>query len=135
MIPRRNWHQTLFIAAGIYNLLFGILSSVNPQWLFQYSGMELPKYPEIFACLGMVVGLYGILYLNVARIPEQGWLVAAVGLLGKILGPIGWTVLFLRDQWPLSSGILCLTNDLIWWIPFSIYLRDAWPLFYREWGK
>jgi hypothetical protein len=27
---------------------------------------------------------------------------------------------------------LCLTNDLIWWIPFALYLRDAWPSFRRE---
>jgi hypothetical protein len=20
-----------------------------------------------------------------------------------------------------------LTNDLIWWVPFALYLRDAWP--------
>jgi len=28
--------------------------------------------------------------------------------------------------------VLCLTNDLIWWVPFSLYLYDAWPEFIRE---
>jgi hypothetical protein len=42
-------------------------------------------YPEIFACLGMAVGMYGLLYLEVARVPSRGWLMAAVGLIGKIL--------------------------------------------------
>jgi hypothetical protein len=77
----------------------------------------------------MVVGLYGILYLEVARVPERGWLVAAVGLSGKVLGPIGLLVLIVRGLWPPSAIILCLSNDLIWWIPFVLYLRDAWPLF------
>jgi len=36
----------------------------------------------------MVLGLYGILYLDVARRPTQGWLVAAVALTGKTLGPL-----------------------------------------------
>jgi hypothetical protein len=27
--------------------------------------------------------------------------------------------------------VLCLTNDLIWWAPFSLYLYDAWPEFRR----
>ena len=80
----------------------------------------------------MVVGLYGILYLEVARAPERGWLLAAVGLLGKILGPIGLAVLIRNGAWPKSTIILCLTNDLIWWIPFSLYLYDAWPAFVRN---
>jgi len=27
--------------------------------------------------------------------------------------------------------VLCLTNDVIWWIPFALYLRDA-PLPWHE---
>jgi len=71
--------------------------------------------------------LYGLLYLEVARVPERGWLLAAVGLLGKTLGPIGWLTLVLRGRWPASTAVLCVTNDLIWWVPFGIYLYDAWP--------
>jgi hypothetical protein len=80
----------------------------------------------------MVVGLYGIIYFEVARVPERGWLLAAVGLLGKILGPIGLANLIWTDTWPASTVILCVTNDLIWWIPFSLYLYDAWPAFLKN---
>ena len=76
----------------------------------------------------MVVGLYGIIYFEVARVPERGWLLAAVGLAGKILGPIGLAKLVWSGAWPSSTMVLCLTNDLIWWIPFVLYLYDAWPL-------
>ena len=132
MIPRRRFHRTVFVLAGIYNIAWGIYSAVDPQWLFRFAGMPLSPYPEIFACLAMVVGLYGILYLEVARRPERGWLLAAVGLAGKILGPIGLGALILRGAWPPSTIVLCLTNDFIWWIPFGIYLVDAWPRFRRE---
>ena len=88
--------------------------------------------PAIFACLGMVVGLYGIIYLEIARVPERGWLLAAVGLTGKILGPIGLAKLIASGAWPKSTIILCLTNDVIWWIPFALYLYDAWPVRNRE---
>ncbi len=30
---------------------------------------------------------------------------------------------------------LCLTNDFIWWIPFALYLRDAWPAFTGDGGQ
>jgi hypothetical protein len=119
----------VFIAAGLYNIGWGLFSALNPQWLFRFAGMPLANYPEIFACLGMVVGLYGILYLEVARVPERGWLLAAVGLAGKILGPIGLVRLIWTGAWPPATVVLCLTNDFIWWVPFGLYLYDAWPSF------
>src|SRR5262249_482086 len=91
--------------------------------------MPLANHPEIFACVGMIVGLYGVLYLDVARVPERGWLVAAVGLAGKILGPIGMFDLIWRGAWPASAVGICVTNDFIWWIPFALYVGDAWPAF------
>lgn len=127
MMARRKFHRWVFLAAGLYNLGWGVFASVDPQWLFRFADMPLQNYPEIFACLGMVVGLYGILYLEVARMPERGWLLAAVGLLGKVLGPIGCLQLVWSGQWRVATLILCVTNDLMWWIPFGLYLYDAWP--------
>jgi hypothetical protein len=117
----------VFSAAGIYNILWGLWSVSDPQWLFRFTGMPLSNQPAVFACLGMVVGLYGILYLEVARVPERGWLIAAVGLTGKVLGPIGMFDLIYSGAWPASAAIMCVTNDVIWWIPFGLYLHDAWP--------
>ena len=113
-------------------MAWGLYSVYDPQWLFRFSGLPLLNHPAIFACLGMVVGLYGIIYFEIARVPERGWLLAAVGLVGKILGPIGLARLIWIGTWPKSTMVLCLTNDLIWWIPFSIYLYDAWPFRSRQ---
>jgi len=132
MIVRRRLHRATFIAAGLYNLGWGALSVGDPQWLFRFAAMPSLNHPPVFASLGMVVALYGILYFEVARVPERGWLVAAVGLLGKVLGPIGLLGLILTGEWPRATAILFVTNDLIWWIPFGLYLYDAWPYFRRE---
>jgi hypothetical protein len=132
MISHRHWYRILFCVAGVYNMLWGLYAVIDPQWLFRFTGMPLLNHPQIFACLGMVVGLYGIIYLEIARVPERGWLLAAVGLIGKILGPIGLAGLIITGHWPLSSIVLCLTNDLIWWIPFALYLKHAWPFFRQE---
>lgn len=129
-IARRRVHRAVFVAAGAYNLLWGAYSGLDPQWLFRFAGMPPLDQPAVFACLGMVVGVYGFLYLEVARVPERGFAIAAVGLLGKVLGPIGLVGLIASGAWPPASAILCVTNDLVWWIPFALYLRDAWP-FYR----
>jgi len=77
LIPRRRFHRIVFLLAGIYNVGWGIYSSLDPQWLFHFSGMQPLNHPSLFACIGMIVGVYGILYVEVARRPEHGWLLAA----------------------------------------------------------
>lgn len=127
MLVRRRLHQATFVAAGLYNIVWGLYAVLDPQWLFRLSGMDPQNHPQIFMTLGMVVGVYGLLYLEVARRPADGFAIAAVGLLGKLLGPAGWLWLYLSGQWPLASIAIVATNDLIWWVPFAVYLRDAWP--------
>ncbi|GIE30905.1 hypothetical protein Ait01nite_039500 [Actinoplanes italicus] len=126
-LPRRRLHRAVFVAAGVYNIAWGLYAVADPQWLFRVSGMTPQNQPQIFMTLGMVLGLYGLLYLEVARRPEDGFAIAAVGLAGKLLGPIGWLGLYITGEWPLASGVILLTNDLIWWLPFGLYVRDAWP--------
>jgi hypothetical protein len=124
-MKRRRFHRVVFALAGAYNLAWGAYTALDPQWLFRFAGMPPANYPEIFACLGMVVGIYGFLYWDVARAPERGFLIAAVGLLGKVLGPVGLAQLIATGQWPLATLVLCITNDFIWWVPFGLYLWDV----------
>jgi hypothetical protein len=134
-LRRRRWHRGVFLAAGCYNLAWGALSVADPQWLFRLSGMTPLNHPQVFAALGMVVGLYGVLYLEVSRAPERSWLLAAVGFVGKLLGPAGLAYVILARQWPTSTVVLVLTNDVVWWGPFLLYLIDAWPLFLHGTGR
>ncbi len=122
---RRRLHRVTFTAAGVYNLAWGAFTALDPHWFFAFAGLAPPRHPEIMACLGMVIGLYGILYLDVARQPERGRLIAAVGLAGKLLGPIGAAVLVAQGRWPLRAALLNVPNDVIWWIPFALYLLDT----------
>jgi hypothetical protein len=115
------------VAAGIYNLAFGLWAALWPLGFFQLFGMEPPRYPSIWACLGMVVGLYGLLYLHAAWKLETAWPIVAVGLLSKILGPIGMVTSQSAD-WPPRLGFLCVYNDLIWWLPFGLFLIRGTPL-------
>lgn len=127
-MKRTRVHRRVFALAAIYNIAWGSFTALRPNWLFDYAHMPPSNHPEIFACLGMVIGVYGLLYAEVAHDPERGFAIAAVGLLGKILGPLGWVVLFVRGTWPLETYALCLSNDVIRWPAFALYVRDAWPL-------
>ena len=131
-MKRRRFHRIIFLLAGVYNIGWGLFVALNPNWLFRFAGMEPINYPDVFACLGMVVGLYGIVYLEIARKPERGFLLAAVGLIGKILGPVGLLLLIAQGTWKPPTIIMCLTNDFVWWIPFALYLYDSWAFYKRD---
>ena len=119
------WAGRWLVAAGIYNLIWGMLAIAWPHLLFDLTGAQRVNYPEIWQCVGMIVGVYGIGYLIAAGDSRTHWPIVLVGLLGKIFGPIGFLGALLRGTFPPLFGLTILTNDLIWWIPFVMILRDA----------
>jgi hypothetical protein len=50
--------------------------------------------------------------------------IISVGLAGKILGPVGWLIVVNSGEWPLRTFTLIVFNDLIWWLPFGLFLLD-----------
>jgi ligand-binding SRPBCC domain-containing protein len=119
------WASQWLWAAGIYNLLWGAVTIAFPHLLFDLAGIERINYPEIWQCVGMIVGVYGIGYIIAASDPRTHWPIVLVGLLGKIFGPIGFTAALLRGTFPPLFGVTILTNDLVWWVPFVMILWDA----------
>ena len=120
-----RWASWWLLAAGIYNLVWGTLPIVWPNLLFDLTGAERLNYPEIWQCVGMIVGVYGIGYLIAAFDSRTHWPIVLVGLLGKIFGPIGFAAALMRGTFPPLFGLTILTNDLIWWVPFTMILLDA----------
>src|SRR5215468_2521786 len=90
-----RWMSGVLWAAAVYNLLWGGCVVLFPLQPFRWLGMPLPNYPQIWQCVGMIVGVYGIGYACAARDPLRHWPIVLVGLLGKIFGPLG----FLLSAW------------------------------------
>jgi hypothetical protein len=85
--------------------LWGTWTALDPQWLFRFARMPAANDPQVFACLGMVIGLYGVLYLEVARRPEHGWRHRRRWIdWGKILGPIGLAIELVRGKLGARGG-------------------------------
>ena len=91
--------RSRLVTAGEYNIVWGSMMILSPIWTLEILGMSLQtteRWPQVWACIGMIVGVYGVGYLFAAR-----------------------------DQLPWSMGITILMNDLLWWIPFSMILWHA----------
>jgi small multidrug resistance pump len=114
------------ILAGIYNVLWGSSVILFPSYHFTMIGMDVPNYLEFWQCIGMIVGVYGVGYLIASSDPIKHWPITFVGLIGKVLGPIGFFDAILRDKLPIEFGWNIITNDIIWWLPFSYILLRSW---------
>ena len=120
-----QWVPNLLIAAAINNVAWGTFVVVFPTLPFRIVGMEPPNYPALVQCLGMITGVYGVGYAIAARDPVTLAPLVLVGLLGKILGPIGFVYAASIGEFPWRVGVGIVMNDLIWWLPFAAILFHA----------
>lgn len=118
--------KPLLLVAGAYNILWGAFVVLFPLAVFDGLGMPRPNYPQLWQCIGMIVGVYGLGYAIAAFDPVRHWPIVLVGLLGKIFGPLGMAQALWTGTLPLNFGLVCVGNDLIWWLPFGLILRHAW---------
>ncbi|MCH8274793.1 MAG: hypothetical protein IH851_08385 [Armatimonadetes bacterium] len=122
---RARLYKTVFGLAAAYNVAFGMWAVLWPGSFFDLFRMEPPKYEAIWQCLGMVVGLYGLLYAYGASRLDRAQPIVAIGFAGKVLGPIGWVLVVSSCEWPWRTYALVLFNDIIWWLPFGIFLLEG----------
>jgi len=95
------------VAAAVYNALWGL-------------GVVVLAGPVAWKCVGMLVACYAPGYWWASRRPLPE--IVAIGLLGKILGPIGFVWAAATGRLPLQFGIVILANDVVWWPAFVAYL-------------
>jgi hypothetical protein len=124
-MSKPTWMRWVLLAAAVYNVAWGAAVVLAPNAAFHLAGVEPPLYPQIWQCVGMIVGVYGVGYAIAAFDPLRHWPIVLVGLLGKVLGPIGFVWSIGSGAFPLAFAWTILTNDLIWWIPFGLILWHA----------
>lgn len=127
-MSRLELQRAILVLAASYNVAFGLWAAQAPRAFFELFGLDAPRYPAIWATLGMVIGLYGALYAYAAWRPERARPIVAVGLAGKIIGPIGWVAAVGSGELPVRTFGLIAFNDIVWWLPFALILADGTPV-------
>jgi hypothetical protein len=123
--PRARFYRLFFALAAAYNVTFAAWAILWPGSFFDLCAMEAPRYPAIWQCLGMVVGVYGLGYAYAAWRLDRAFPFIALGLLGKVLGPIGWAATVRAGEWPARTFTLILFDDIVWWLPFGLFLLEG----------
>lgn len=123
--PSLTRYRPWFYAAALYNLLWGTFNVLFPFALFDGLGIERPSSAALWQVVGMFVLVYAPAYWWAGKYPERYPHFIAIGLLGKLLGPAGFVWSAATGQLPLAFGWILLTNDLIWWPAFALYLHQA----------
>ena len=116
---------TILRLAAIYNLAWGAWQVLAPNSFFELMGMTPMNHPMVWQGLGMVIGLYGLAYFWASYDYVRHWPIVAIGLMGKVFGPIGYVYNIMLGSAPVEFGWTLIPNDLIWWIPFGIMLNHA----------
>jgi hypothetical protein len=125
-------------AAAIYNVIFGAYAVIWPAHYFAWAGLPAPQPVELWQCIGMIVGVYGLGYAIAARDPNRHWPIVLVGLLGKVFGPLGFLMALWKGTLPWSFAWILLSNDLLWWPSFFLLMRQAAQFHgfdWRDWRK
>ena len=118
-------YRPWFLAAAIYNLIWGSVNALFPSLYFDLIGMPQPLYPALWQVVGMFVLVYAPAYWWASQRPWTHRHLIYIGLLGKMLGPIGFVWSLIQGTLPLAFGWTILSNDLIWWPAFLLFLRDT----------
>lgn len=119
MIYSENFYKVFFTCAAVYNIVWGIVIILFPTLMFSYFNIAPINYPFLMSGIGMFVGVYGYGYWVVSREPLRYPQLIVIGLIGKVLGPIGWAYYVYLEVVPLRTMWVNVFNDFIW-IPFFI---------------
>jgi peroxiredoxin len=120
-----RWMIWLLRVAAAYNVLWGTMTFLFPTQMFTAGGLPAPNYPSMVQCVGVLVGVFGVGYALASRDPVAQWGIVLVGLLSKLLAPIGFVAAVFSGELPPTMFAAILLNDVVWWLPFAAILLHA----------
>ena len=96
-----------------------------PRLFFELVRIPAPADTALWQVLGMFVLVLAPAYWWMGRYPYDHRHFILIALLGKTFGPLGFVWSLATGALPPAFGWTILTNDLIWWPAFWLFLRDV----------
>lgn len=119
-----RWPSIALLVAALQCLIWGVFIILLPERSSIVYGFSKPP-TDLFLWqgTGLIIFLFGVGYTLAAFNPKQHWGIVLVGLLAKVLGPIGMVWAVTQNQVPARVLVLIPIHDILWWIPFALIVR------------
>lgn len=128
LISSRNsqWMKAILLVAGLYHIIWGSSVIIFPEFWFRLADLELPRYIQLWQCFGVYAISMGVGYLIAYTNPQRHWPIVMMGLVAKIMTPLGFIYYYFKGDLPLVILQMCITNDMVWWLPFGLLLYNVY---------
>ncbi|HEV2860026.1 MAG TPA: hypothetical protein VGX48_03400 [Pyrinomonadaceae bacterium] len=115
-------YRVVFWLAAAYNLAFAAWVGLWPRAPFALLRVGEPWPGALTRLLALPIAAFGFVYVYAALRPGRARVLVALGLLSKVGPPLVWLAAVLCGLWPARTFVLVLFDDLVWWLPFSLFL-------------
>ena len=133
-----KWASFVLFLAALYNAAWGAIAITAPLEMLAFFGVFDQLNTEFWQCIGLFVAVYGVGYWFASTDPVRYWPFVLIGLIGKVLGPVGAALSIASGSLPTTFLWVNVTNDFVWWVPFvwilwMVHQRGAqFPRFSRS---
>ncbi|MEA1952632.1 MAG: hypothetical protein U9N87_14725 [Planctomycetota bacterium] len=122
------WMRPLLIFAGIFNVLAGSCMIVFYHEGYKLLGIPRPEVVLPVQVMGILVALFGVGYLLVAKNPLENRHILALGFWSKALSSALAIAYVFNGELPLVLLPIVIFSDVIYLPPFYMILR----IIYRQ---
>ncbi len=109
--------------AGVYNIIAGICMVAFYHEGFRALGIPKPEFVMPIQLVGVLVAIFGVGYLLVARSPVENRNLLLLGFFSKLLGPLLAIAHIVAGNLPIMMLAVLFFADGIYLIPFWIIYR------------
>jgi len=121
--PLAPWMKYLLRFAGTYNLLAGFSIACLYHEYFKFFDVEKPKLLLFVQLSGVLVALFGVGYLLVARDPRRNANLLVLGWWSKALGSVLGIWYVYKGQLPPVFLAILFVSDIVYLPPFWLILH------------
>lgn len=125
LVTPRPWMQYLLIAAGFYNIVWGSIAFVRPDYFLEKLHMHFANDHWISKAIGLLEIIFGIAYIIASRKPFKHWLIIFIGFVVKLVVSVGYLYYMYAELIPRQLIAMVLANDMVWLLPFGLILYQT----------
>ncbi len=119
LIVPRPWMQYLLLGAGIYNILWGTIALIKPNYFLTQLHMSFANSEMISKATGVLEIVFGLAYILASQKPFKHWLIIFVGFVVKFIISFSFLFYLYQQVAPEQMLVLIMANDIIWCYTFS----------------